>query len=484
MKLRKLLPVVLSLSLILAACSNDSPQNTTATPGEGTGDPVPNETMITEPQSDQTVRFWSIYPEGDPNYDWTMDVLERFKADYPMITVEYTGISFWDYFTKITTSMSDRSGPDLFLQTIKDTSDRASGGISLNLTPFLDDEINRDSFYEEDLNPMTYEGNLYGIPYALDNRVLYYNVDLMDELKDLPDAAWTETKAAQKEGSTITEKPADLVDEEGHVRAPQTWDELHAYQELLTKRDGGKITQLGFDVGVGNMMFVNVVWNQGGDFFDAEGNPNLVGNPEVQAGYEIWNELATTFPTAQVNSLLSSAGENTTNLFWNKSVAMMVNTNEIPWMNDKLPEADRVNLGAAPIPYDNDEAKHFNFTGGFSLEIAARLADESVDKQVATWLLAKYLTSPEIQREVLLETSNMPGNVETYTTLLEEIEDPVKRLVLEEMEHRKPYDYIYNAPNWFGIVQDSVTDMVSGRHSVEDAIQRAQEGIERLQLTY
>ena len=482
---RTFLAVLVASTLILGACSNgkgNETDNSDTGDSEQTGEPT-GET-VGEVNTPQTIRFWSIYPEGDPNYAWTRDVLDRFMADNENITVEYTGISFWDYFTKITTSMVDRSGPDVFIQTIKDTGDRARGGVSLNLSQFMDDETNADLFYPQDIDPMIHEGKVYGLPYALDNRVLYYNRDLVDTLADTSDDDWLGTVAAEKDGSSIDGKPADLVGEDGHVRAPVTWDELHAYQELLTVQQDGRISQLGFDVTVGNMMFVNVVWNKGGSFFDSEGNPTIVGNDAVQNGFQTWYDLTHTFPQARVNAFLSSAGENATNLFWNQTVALMISTNEIPWQNDALPEADRVNLGAAPVPYDGIEANRYNFTGGFSLEMAARLQNEDRDKQVASWLLIKYLTSKDIQKEVLLESANMPGNIEAINELSAEIEDEVKITVLEQMEFRRPYDSIYNAPNWFGEVQKAVTDMVSDRVTIEQAMKTAEDAIKRLQATY
>lgn len=430
-----------------------------------------------------TLKFWSIYPEGDPNYEWTLSVIERFEAANPGIKIEYTGISFWDYFTKITTAMTDSNGPDIYLQTIKDTTDRAKGGVSMELSQFFDDSMNAEDFYEEDLKPMTYEDKVYGLPYALDNRVLYYNVDLMNELADTTDADWQATKAAQLTGSTITGKPADLVGEDTNVRAPQTWDELMAYQELLTKEDSGKITQLGFDVNVGNFMFVNVVWNKGGNFFDAEGNSTIATDPGVKAGFTTWYNLTHTLPIAKVNAFLNSAGDNKTNLFWSGKVALMVATNEIPWQNDKLEEGKRIKLGAAPVPYDNIEANHYNFTGGFSLEVSNRLSKNKA-KQKAAWEFVKYLCSTDIQKEVLTQSSNMPANITTYDELFKEITDPVKVTVLKEMANRKAYDYIYNAPNWWGEVQSAVTDMVADKYSVDEAVANADQAIQKLKTSY
>ena len=432
-----------------------------------------------------TLNFWSSYPEGDVNYDWTLSVIKAFEEEHEGIKINYTGISFWDYFTKITTAMTDPSGPDIFIQSIKDTNDRAKGGVSMNLTPFFDESFHagEEFFYAEDINPMTYEGNVYGLPYALDNRVLYYNIDLVNALKDTTDEQWKNTKAGKKEGTTITGRPADLIGEDGNVRAPKTYDELRAYQELLTYQESGKITQLGFDVNVGNCMFVNVVWANGGNFFDADGNPTFESDTNLKKGYEVWYDLTHTISSAKVNAFLDTAGDNTANLFWSGRVALMIATNEIPWQNDRL-EDKKINLGAAPIPYDNIEENHYNFTGGFSIEIANRLSKEPKEVQQAAYEFIKYMCSEEVQIEVLTKSCNMPANIKAYDTLFKEIIDPVKQVVLKEMEHRKPYDYIYDAPNWWGEVQTAVTDYVADKKTLEQTLSRTQKAIQQLKDTY
>ena len=431
------------------------------------------------------LEFWSIYPEGDTNYEWMLSVIDRFEKQNEGIKVNYTGISFWDYFTKITTAMTDPTGPDVYIQTIKDTGDRARGGVSMNLSPFFSESFHAGSelFFPQDVEPMTYEGNVYGIPYALDNRVLYYNIDIVNQLKDTTDEDWLNTKAGQKENTTITGKPEDLIDGNGNVRAPETYDELMAYQELLTVTESGQITQLGFDVNVGNFMFVNVVWSLGGTFFDESGNPVVESNEGVRSGLAVWYEMTHTLSSARVNAFLDTAADNTTNLFWAGKVGMMVATNEIPWQNDKLGD-QAIHLGAASVPYNRVEENHYCFTGGFSLEAAKRLEKEDKRVREAAVKLIEFLTSPEIQMEVLTESSNMPANVQVYDTLFGQIKDPAKRVVLSEMSYRRPYDYIYNAPNWFGEVENSLTDFISDKNDLEKTLQQIQSKIERLQQTY
>jgi multiple sugar transport system substrate-binding protein len=430
-----------------------------------------------------TLSFWSIYPEGDVNYEWTLSLISRFEEQNPNIKINYTGISFWDYFTKITTAMTDSSGPDIYLQTIKDTGDRARGGVSMDLSAYLDDEINKTCFYEQDLSPMEYNGGLYGLPYALDNRVLYYNIDIMNTLATTTDADWTGTKAGKKANTTITGRPADLIGTDGNVRAPQTYDELMAYTELLTLQENGKITQLGFDVNVGNCMFVNFVWSLGGDFFDENEKPVISTNEGVKAGFEAWYDVAKVNSTAKVNAFIDTAGDSSENLFWSKKVAMMISTNEIPWQNDKLSAANQINLGAASVPYNNVEENHYNFTGGFSLEMTTRLQKDDDKVVAAAAKFVKYLCSEDVQKEVLTESSNMPANINVYDDLFTEITDPAKVVVLKEMAYRKPYDYIYNAPNWWSEVQTALTDYVSGKRTLEETLANAQSAVERLQAT-
>lgn len=428
--------------------------------------------------------FWSIFPEGDPNYEWILSVINRFETEHPNIKINYTGISFWDYFTKITTAMTDPTGPEIYLQTIKDTSDRARGGVSMNLTPFFNDSFNagEEFFFHQDVDPMTHEGNVYGVPYSLDNRVLYYNIDLVNTLADTTDADWTGTKVGKKSGTTITGKPADLIGEDGNVRAPRTWDELLAYQELLTITENGKITQLGFDVTIGNFKIENAVWTHGGEYF-AEGKPIITTDPGVRKGFEVWYEMTHTLSQPKVNAFVASAGSDPANLFWTGYVGLMIATNEIPWQNDKLGE-DKINLGAAPIPYNGVEENRFNFTGGFSLELSNRLSKEDETVQQAAFEFIRYLTSEQIQTEVLTETSNLPALKSVYDALVATSTDPAKKVVFIEMENRKPYDYIYNAPNWWGEVNTGLTEYISDKKSLDETLSLIQKAIEQLQATY
>lgn len=115
------------------------------------------------------------------------------------------------------------------------------------------------------------------------------------------------------------------------------------------------------------------------------------------------------------------------------------------------------------------------------MEMTTRLKKDDVQVQEAAAKFIKYLCSEEIQKEVLNESCNMPANINVYDDLFEEITDPAKRVVLSEMQYRKPYDYIADAPNWFGEVQNALTDYVSGKNTLDQTLTVAQNAILRLQ---
>jgi ABC-type glycerol-3-phosphate transport system substrate-binding protein len=159
----------------------------------------------------------------------------------------------------------------------------------------------------------------------------------------------------------------------------------------------------------------------------------------------------------------------------------MIATNEIPWQNDKLEAADRINLGAAPIPYEG--GNRTNFSGGFSLEISNRLKKDDPRVVQAAYDFIAYMMSDTVQREVLTSTSNMPGKSSVYQSLIDSIDVPVKRTVIEEMRYSRPFNFVFDAPNWWGPVMDNLTKYVSGQQTIDKALEAAQKGILQLKAT-
>ena len=119
-----------------------------------------------------------------------------------------------------------------------------------------------DSCWDEVVfrDPVTGKKGVYGVPEKVDNRVLFYNKDLL--------------------------KRAGYVDEKGEARPPKTWDELADMAIKLTEHDSsGNIKRLGFAPGasgnMGNAWLYLYGWMNGGHFMSADGKRCTLNDPRI-----------------------------------------------------------------------------------------------------------------------------------------------------------------------------------------------------------
>ncbi|MGD0061070.1 MAG: extracellular solute-binding protein [Verrucomicrobiia bacterium] len=119
-----------------------------------------------------------------------------------------------------------------------------------------------DSCWDEVVfrDPVTGKKGVYGVPEKVDNRVLFYNKDLL--------------------------KRAGYVDEKGEARPPKTWDELADMAVKLTEHDSsGNIKRLGFAPGasgnMGNAWLYLYGWMNGGHFMSADGKRCTLNDPRI-----------------------------------------------------------------------------------------------------------------------------------------------------------------------------------------------------------
>jgi multiple sugar transport system permease protein len=120
-----------------------------------------------------------------------------------------------------------------------------------------------DSCWDEVVfrNPVTGQKGVYGVPEKVDNRVLFYNKDLL--------------------------KRAGYVDGKGEARPPKTWDELADMAVKLTEHDSsGAIKRLGFAPGAsngsqGNAWLYLYGWMNGGHFMSADGKRCTLNDPRI-----------------------------------------------------------------------------------------------------------------------------------------------------------------------------------------------------------
>ena len=193
---RPLAALCLVLSLLVSACSG-SP----SAPG-----PAPTDTSpppATEPAESgagsrppATVSVWSWRVQDEELWQ---KVQERLNANGENITIEFRGIKSTEYDAVLRTAMSGGDGPDIF------TSRGGAGTRSYAEAGLIEplDAIDLSGFDEGILQQVSYEGQVYAVPFAVQTLTFFYNKTIF---------------------------------EENGLSEPKTWDELMQIMETLKSR--------------------------------------------------------------------------------------------------------------------------------------------------------------------------------------------------------------------------------------------------------
>lgn len=139
-----------------------------------------------------TIQYWSWDPELKSRNE---QMIEKFEAANPGITVEMTTIEPKEYWTKIRIMANQKNLPDVFNLSSGFIEEWAQNELLLDLGPYMQKNLNKDSFYMnlfDAVRDLSGTDKYYAIPYALVTTCLYYNMDMFDAAGvAYPDADWT-----------------------------------------------------------------------------------------------------------------------------------------------------------------------------------------------------------------------------------------------------------------------------------------------------
>ena len=225
------------------------------------------------------------------------------------------------------------------------------------------DAIHPEDYYTACWQEATYEGKVYAIPNTTDDRVLYYNEDLL--------------------------RRAGYVDAHGNVVPPRTWDELEAYAVRLTRRnDGGEIEQIGFIPNYGNSWLYLYGWQNGGHFMSPDGRTCTLNDPRIvealQYVVDVYDALG---GVEKTDAFAASFQAEELDPFLTGKVAMVINGN---WNLDLIARyKPDMNFGVALAPVPKGRP-YITWSGGFSWAIpqGAKHVEEA-------WAFTKWMSSVE-----------------------------------------------------------------------------------------
>ena len=292
--------LVLAMALTLVAC--------------GAKEEAPAETQAAAeaPAAAEKVEVTMIAAQyGTQTADWWANFVTEFNAANENINLVVDVVSWADIYTVVNTRIANGQAPDLL--NIDVFADYQADGLLLPASDWVSEETYA-KFYPAFLEQSIVDDVVWAVPDLASCRALYYNVDILNEVG---------------------------------VEVPTTWDELTDVCQKIYDYYDGEVYPWGVDMTTdeGQACFAYYIWNNGGDFTDAEGNWTLNSAENV---------AAIEYIVGLVNAGLTNSDPANETRYDNQDmlgagkVAMMIGPNSIPtYVADGGYD---VNLAVASIP--------------------------------------------------------------------------------------------------------------------------------------
>ncbi|MFC0672918.1 sugar ABC transporter substrate-binding protein [Brachybacterium hainanense] len=335
---------------LLAACGRPEEN--------GDGSAPASAEPIAEGPATGSLTVWAMGAEGEK----LPELLAGFQEQNPDVTVEVTPVPWDSAHDKFTSAIAAGTAPDV-AQVGSTWMAEFVGLGALEPTP---EEISVDDFFTGALDSVTVGDTVYGVPWYVETRVVFYRKDLAEQ-------------------AGITEPPAD-------------WEGLLALARALQEKAGatwGISLQPG---GTGSWQSVMpLIWSNGGDVVDDQGAEftfDAPANEEALAYYQSYFSEGISNPTP--------ADGTTEQDFVSGAVPMFISG---PWMMSAVEalggEGFAEKYGVFVMPQKESSA---SFLGGANLGVF-----QGTKNRDAAWKLVQHLSRPEVQVQWFGISTDLPA---------------------------------------------------------------------------
>lgn len=373
---RSLAALAAAIAIVLGACgtSTTSPSAPPASdapasvaPG-GSGSPAASDGYQGEPASIE----YAIW--GDPaEIDSQTKLVESFEAVNPTIDVKVT-VADWDsYWEKLLTGLAGGAAPDVFAMDGPLFPDYQARDVLLDLQPLIErDGYDLGQLADQGVGVFkTVEGAQFGLPRDLNVVVLYYNKKMFDAAGiPYPDDTWDWAKLIEV-GKQLT------LD----TNSDGTTDQWGLYTETSDMEN----------------YWLSLVWQNGGEFFAADGKSTALTTDQSAGGIQFLQDLIYKEKILAEPAIFADLGD----AFEQGLAAMEVNGS---WLVPTH-QAAGIELGIAPIP--SGPAGRFT-----TVNPTGAVVYKGTKAPDAAWEFVKYLASPPAQEQLMQLKASLPVSKE------------------------------------------------------------------------
>ena len=363
-----------ALAIVVAACGTSTSSPSAAPASDAPASVAPGGSAA--PSGGYTGEAASIEYAiwGDPaEIDSQTKLVESFEAVNPSIDVKVS-VADWDsYWEKLLTGLAGGAAPDVFAMDGPLAPDYQARDVLLDLQPLIErDGYDLGQLAEQGVGVFkTADGKQYGLPRDLNVGVLYYNKQMFDAAGiPYPDDTWDWAK--------LTEVGKQLTLD---TNSDGTMDQWGLYTETSDMEN----------------YWLSLVWQNGGDFFAADGKSTALTTPEAVGGLQRLQDLIYKDKIMAEPAIFAETGD----AFEQGLAAMEVNGS---WLVPTH-QAAGIELGIAPIPAG--PAGRFTVVNPTGAVIY-----KNTKAPDAAWEFVKYLASPPAQEQLMQLKASLPVSKE------------------------------------------------------------------------
>lgn len=253
--MKKLFTSLFATSLVaLAACGNAADEPATTEPT------VTPDVDVLDVDTQEVIELDFWHAMTGPHEVALDSLIDRFHAEHPYIRInhEFQG-NYGEINTLVSASALAGTLPHMVQQTTDTVTSYVADGILMPLTGFFNDTFSTDEIndivavFREGVQ---WNGEFYSVPFGKSTRVLFVNLDLMEEY---------------------------------NLEIPTTWDELIEVAQVLRNEEEGRFG-MGFENGWG-AEFIGLTVQHGGEYIDEATATAMFGGPEGIAAAQFVMDL-------------------------------------------------------------------------------------------------------------------------------------------------------------------------------------------------
>lgn len=372
-----------------------------------------------EPAEKTELKLWFYY-EGKERFDKVAKLTQDFSNNQDAIHITPEYVPFDQFKKQLSVGMAADTLPDLVIIDNPDHAAYAAMGLFADVTEHVNAIEGIDQFFPGPMKSVTYEGKIYGLPFASNNIALYYNKKML---------------------------------EDANVTVPQTWDELREAAKTLTNGN-----TKGFAI--------SAPQNEEGTFQYLPWLLSAGGSPEAMDSNEAIHSLAF------LTDLIKDGSMSKEVINWTQAdvlkqfiagrVAMMING---PWQIPELQsQAPDLKYGVALIPRDQ---VHASVLGGENIGVI------NGDKVDAAVQFLKYFAQPEVMKPFIEDFGNFPPRKDVADDPAW-TEDPIQSVFSENMQYAMPRGPSPHWPELSNAISLALNKSLTEHSSPEASAQEAQ----------